>query len=118
MLFDLYTSFFADWEDKELPLSYELYTLHDENDTLGTLVAYGLNNSLSVKLPVGDSNNNYTLWLKMLVLDALKTSTKVIMNITVSFFILLKSAYEVKKTKKQFGSNVRFKVLSTRNIQF
>ena len=72
-----------------MPLSYEVYTLHDVNDTMGTLLAYGLNNTLVTRLPIGSSSDNFTLFLKILVLDSLKSATTVIVNVTVSVIMIM-----------------------------
>ena len=71
-----------DWIDHDLPLMYQVNIPKLD----GTYIVFAVapNNSITLRLPVGDKNYGYHLRLEVFIMDSLKASSKVNVSIFVS----------------------------------
>ena len=78
-----------DWDDDDQPLTYQVSI--PKPDMSYIVFAVSTNSSMTLRLPVGDEKNSYTLRLDVFIVDSLLGWTKVNVSVTVSFssFIFL-----------------------------
>lgn len=69
------------WIDEEPFLSYELWVRPSNSEP--KLLYFGEDATFEMKLPLGDRNNSYNLPVLVKILDGVKESTSVELNITV-----------------------------------
>ena len=77
------------WDDVDQPLRYQVNI--PKPDMSYIVFAVSTNSSMTLRLPVGDKNNSYTLRLDVFIVDSLLAWTKVNVSVIVSFspFIFL-----------------------------
>lgn len=78
-----------DWDDVDQPLTYQVNILKPDMSYI--VFAVSTLSSMTLRLPVGDKNNSYTLRLDVFIVDSLLGWTKVNVSVIVSFspFIFL-----------------------------
>ena len=79
------------WIDEDLPLYYEVVyfnkNIYINGEKAETLFSFGMDNSSSGVLPIGDEDNNYMLPIEIRVIDTYGSIAKVMLTIQVTMYI-------------------------------